>query len=162
MTKLLMRVILVLVALIAFIDICLAQSKDSTCLNYRKERAEYVSIHWDSLYNYYADFRKDTNGLKGLRLKYYEKYSVDIDGLDESKVIKLLGKPNHIGVVVFSNKKQKKILDYEMGSEIEKDDGKTQEGCNYKVSIYFINGKVDCPPENIGYFPEPWIKTGQF
>lgn len=154
-----------------FITLCLlvlsivgyGQANDSVRAQYVKWSVMRDSIHWDSIYNYYSDFRKDTNGSKGLRLKYYKGHSFCLVGLNEKKVIELLGKPNDtstikgdIGIV------QKKTISYDMGSEVTKRDSTGSEGCNYRIIIHFFDGKVMYPPYDIDYFPAPWVRMGMF
>src|ERR1035438_9878187 len=54
------------------------------------------SLLSDSLFNSYSDFRSDTNGKMGFRIKYFEAHNIPYPGLCKKRILEFLGKPNSI------------------------------------------------------------------
>lgn len=145
-------VIVIIVTLISFYSTG-QRNNDSLRKEREKDYQKWLSVHdsmlADSLFNSYSDFRSDTNGTLGLRIKYFTSHNIPFEGLSKKKVLEFLGKPNSIETVKYIGDSLKTtIFIYDMGSvhdsisSEQRMNGILSSGKGYSLDIYILNNRA--------------------
>lgn len=127
------------------------QNKDSARRenDYQKGLSIRDSLLSDSLFNSYADFRRDPNGKLGLRIKYYNLYHIPYAGLSKERILEFLGKPDAIDSGKYAGDSLETYsFYYKLGSisdsisDEEHKDGVISSGKSYSLRIDFKNNRA--------------------
>ena len=133
------------------------QNRDSLSNERKKRFQKWVSIKdsllSDSLFNSYSDFRADTTGKLGFRIKYFEAHNIPFEGLSKQRILEFLGKPNSIDSIKYKGDSLQTIkFKYYMGSvsdsvtDEQRRNGRVGSGKSYSLTINIKNNRAVYAP----------------